>query len=147
MARAVDEHFAGATVVVAAAAVADYRPDSTASSKLKKGEGQLTLKLVRTRDILGGLGERKGGRVLVGFAAETESLLANAREKLERKGADFIVANDVKNREIGMEADDNAVTILARDVDPVEIPKASKVEVAEAILDHTLGAVAVEKLP
>jgi phosphopantothenoylcysteine decarboxylase/phosphopantothenate--cysteine ligase len=136
----------GAEAVFMAAAVSDYVP-RYAPSKIKKTKGALKLDLEIGPDILAELGRQRRERVLVGFAAETESLLANAREKLERKGADFIVANDVKNREIGMEADDNAVTILARDVDPVEIPKASKVEVAEAILDHTLGAVAVEKLP
>ena len=77
-----------------AAAVADYRPATKAEGKIKKGEGPLVLELVRTRDILAGLGKRKGERLLVGFAAETENLQDNARAKLERKGCDWIVAND-----------------------------------------------------
>ena len=93
MARAVDEHYARATVVVGAAAVADYRPSEVATTKLKKGEGPLDLGLVRTEDILAGLGKKKGSRVLVGFAAETGDLVARARAKLEAKGLDLIVAN------------------------------------------------------
>ena len=133
MARAVDEHFDVATIVVAAAAVADYRPPAVAEGKLKKGEGPLVLELVRTTDILRGLGERKGERLLVGFAAETEDLLARARVKLTEKNLDLIVANEVGT---GFGGDTNAAVLLPRVGDPVDVPLVSKRELAERICDE-----------
>jgi phosphopantothenoylcysteine decarboxylase/phosphopantothenate--cysteine ligase len=136
MRSAVATHVARATVVIAAAAVSDYRPASASASKRKKGEGPLTLELVRTPDILKGLGEAKGGRVLVGFAAETEDLLANAAKKLEEKNLDLIVANDVTRPGAGFGEDTNAAVVLRRDGSRVDLPLASKREVAERILDE-----------
>jgi phosphopantothenoylcysteine decarboxylase/phosphopantothenate--cysteine ligase len=133
MARAVDEHFDRSTVVVAAAAVADYRPAAVASSKLKKGEGPLALELVRTEDILAGLGSKKGDRLLVGFAAETDDLVARGRAKLEAKRLDLIVANDVKN---GFGDDTNAAVLLRREGKPVDVPLVSKRELADRICDE-----------
>ena len=95
MQRAVADRVGPATVVIAAAAVSDYRPAAASASKIKKTDGPVTLELVRTPDILKGLGEAKGGRLLVGFAAETEDLVGNARKKLEAKNLDLVVANDV----------------------------------------------------
>jgi len=128
-----------ATVVMAAAAVSDYRPASTSPSKLKKAKGTLTLELVRTPDILKGLGESKGGRVLVGFAAETEDLLGNATQKLQAKNLDLVVANDVTLPGAGFEAETNAVVLLRRDGTRMEVPLASKREVAERILDEVVA--------
>jgi len=122
---------------VAAAAVSDYRPRDPAPAKRKKGEGDETLVLSRTPDILASLGERYGGRpgapVLVGFAAETEDLLANAREKLRRKRCDLVVANQVGRPGAGFGGDRNRVTLVG----PSEIAEieGAKDAVANAILD------------
>jgi phosphopantothenoylcysteine decarboxylase / phosphopantothenate---cysteine ligase len=139
MQRAVAERVGPATVVVAAAAVSDYRPAAASASKIKKTDGAVTLELVRTPDILKGLGEAKGGRVLVGFAAETEDLVANARKKLEAKSLDLVVANDVTAAGAGFGGDTNAVVLLRRDGGRVDVPLASKREVAERILDEVLA--------
>ena len=136
MQRAVADRVFSATVVIAAAAVSDYRPAETSASKVKKTDGGATLALVRTPDILKGLGEAKGGRVLVGFAAETEDLVANARKKLEAKNLDLIVANDVTAPGTGFGGDTNAVALVRRDGSRVDVPLASKREVAERILDE-----------
>jgi phosphopantothenoylcysteine decarboxylase/phosphopantothenate--cysteine ligase len=133
MARAVDEHFDEATIVVAAAAVADYRPAAVSESKLKKANGPLSLELVRTADILRGLGERKGGRLLVGFAAETEDLVERARAKLREKRLDLIVANEAG---AGFGGDTNAAVLLPREGDPVNVPTVSKRELAELLWDE-----------
>ena len=136
MQRAVADRVGPATVVVAAAAVSDYRPAAAGVSKIKKTDGAVTLDLVRTPDILKGLGEAKGGRVLVGFAAETEDLVANARKKLEAKNLDLVVANDVTAARAGFGGDTNAVVLLRRDGTRADVPLASKREVAERILDE-----------
>ena len=122
--------------MIAAAAVGDYRPASPSASKLKKTDGPLALEMVRTPDILKGLGEAKGGRVLVGFAAETGDLVANAAQKLVGKNLDLIVANDVTAPGAGFGGDTNAVVLLRRDGSRVDVPLASKREVAERILDE-----------
>lgn len=136
MARAVEERFASATVVVGAAAVSDYRPASVAPQKLRKGEGPLTLELVRTPDVLGALGARKDARILVGFAAETEDVVARARAKLEAKRLDLIVANDVSAPGAGFAGETNAAVLLRRDGTSAEVPLVSKREMAERILDE-----------
>jgi len=138
MREAVLERRAGAEAVFMAAAVADYIPRA-AQAKLKKSGGTLTLTLDEGPDILAGLGAERRERLLVGFAAETEALVDNARSKLERKNLDFIVANDVSRPGIGIEADDNAVTILGRAGEVWEVPRQSKAEVAEEILDRIFG--------
>jgi phosphopantothenoylcysteine decarboxylase/phosphopantothenate--cysteine ligase len=145
MERAVAAHASRATVVIAAAAVSDYRPASASASKAKKGEGPVTLELVRTPDILKGLGEAKGGRVLVGFAAETEDVLENAARKLEGKNLDLIVANDVTLPGAGFGGDTNAVVLLRRDGSRVDVPLASKREVAERILDEVRALLPAER--
>lgn len=129
----------GAFAVIMAAAVSDFVPER-AEAKIKKTGGPLTLTLSPGPDILAELGRTKRGEVLVGFAAETGDLVANARKKLREKGADFIVANDVSGPGIGIGSDRNAVTILDRDGGAAEIGEASKAEIAEAILDRVLGA-------
>jgi phosphopantothenoylcysteine decarboxylase/phosphopantothenate--cysteine ligase len=135
MARAMDARFEEATVVVAAAAVADYRPTALAEGKLKKGEGPLTLELERTEDILRGLGARKGDRFLVGFAAETEDLKARARAKLLEKELDLIVANEVA---VGFGGERSAAVLLPREGDPVDVPLTSKRELAERLWDEVV---------
>jgi phosphopantothenoylcysteine decarboxylase / phosphopantothenate---cysteine ligase len=135
MARAVSEHATGSAVVIMAAAVSDYRPESPAAQKIKKEAGPQRLDLVRTPDILRSLGQAKAGRFLVGFAAETTDLLANARRKLAEKNLDLIVANDVSRAGVGFGGEDNAAVLIdARE--ETELPRMSKRELAERIWDR-----------
>src|ERR1700684_4286045 len=139
MHQAVRERSASANVVIMAAAISDYRPAAHYDQKLKRNEGRLTLGLEPTPDILAELGrEKQRGRVLVGFAAETNAVAENARGKLARKGADIIVANDVTQEGAGFDADTNIVTIYSRDGREIPLPKMSKLEVANQILDRVL---------
>ncbi len=125
-----------ADVVVMAAAVADFRPVTTAASKIKKADGVPEVVLEPTNDILAALGaQRRPGQTIVGFAAETDDLRANAADKLARKGIDLIVANDVSAPGVGFEHDTNAVVILAADGSAQEIPLTDKRAIARAILD------------
>jgi phosphopantothenoylcysteine decarboxylase/phosphopantothenate--cysteine ligase len=129
----------GAHAIFMVAAVSDYAP-AAASHKIKKTGGPLTLVLDEGPDILAELGRAKGSAILVGFAAETDDLLANAAKKLAAKNVDFIVANDVAAPGLGIGADRNAVTILGRDGGRLDVPEAGKAAIAEAILDRVLGA-------
>jgi phosphopantothenoylcysteine decarboxylase/phosphopantothenate--cysteine ligase len=137
MAEAVGQESAKATVFVGTAAVADYKPAQRAAEKIKKTEDSITLVLERTPDILAQVSaNRKNGMIVVGFAAETENLINNARQKLTSKNLDAIVANDVSRTDSGFDADNNAITILTRNnTTPVELPLMSKAEAAERILD------------
>jgi len=139
MRHAVRERAVEANVIIMAAAVSDYRPAASHTQKLKRGEGSLTLQLEPTPDILAELGREKGSRILVGFAAETTQLAENARAKLARKGADMIVANDVTQEGAGFDADTNIVTLFLRDGREIPLPKLTKFEVANRILDAVLG--------
>jgi len=126
-----------ADVIIKAAAVADFRPAQRAGDKLKKGDvNQVRLELVRNPDILAELGNQRGPALLVGFAAETGDLLAHARKKLEEKGADLIVANDVTAPGAGFGGDTNLVWLLDRNGGVVELPCLPKEEVAARLLDH-----------
>ena len=131
LARAVDQHLDGARVVVMAAAVADQRPAHYSAQKTKKQPGDETLTLVRTPDILAGLGARARKPLLVGFAAETENLEPNAREKLARKNLDFIVANDVAE---AFGKDSSRALLLGKDGSRRELA-GSKASIAHAIWD------------
>ena len=125
-------------VIIKAAAVLDWRPKETAAHKIKKGSGVQTLELVENPDILAELGCSRGNRrcVLVGFAAETQDLVANAQEKLKKKNLDLIVVNDVSREDAGFEADTNAVKIVYRDGPMEELPLMPKQEVADQLLDR-----------
>jgi phosphopantothenoylcysteine decarboxylase/phosphopantothenate--cysteine ligase len=126
-----------ATIVIKAAAVADYRPRRRAAAKIKKGQANtLSLELEKNPDILAELGERKGERLLVGFAAETGDLIANARQKLTAKNLDLIVANDVTQEGAGFDADTNIVRFLYQDGRIEELPKLAKEDVAGRLLDR-----------
>jgi len=138
MHRAVRERSASANIVIMAAAVSDYRPAEQHDKKLKRGEGSFTLELEPTPDILAELGREKRGQILVGFAAETNAVAENARGKLARKGADMIVANDVTQEGAGFDTDTNIVTLYVRDGREIPLPKMSKFEVANQILDRVL---------
>ena len=137
MLDAVRRALPGAAILLMAAAVADYRPVAAASSKIKKRPEALTLDLVPTVDILGALrdDEARRGVIVVGFAAETDAVVDNARSKLEAKELDLVVANDIGVPGIGMGSDDNAVTILGRDGLAVEVPRAAKTDVARRIFE------------
>jgi phosphopantothenoylcysteine decarboxylase/phosphopantothenate--cysteine ligase len=135
MAAAVNRRAPSATIVAMAAAVSDYRPDSRAASKIKKTAAPQSLALVPTTDILRTLGEAKDGRFLIGFAAETEGLLENARKKRREKHLDLMVANDVSGAETGFGVEENAA-VLIDDRGETELPRMPKRELAERIWDR-----------
>jgi phosphopantothenoylcysteine decarboxylase/phosphopantothenate--cysteine ligase len=135
MRQAVLTHMEGCSVVIKAAAVSDYRPKEISQKKLKKADSHTSLELEKTRDILKEIGERKEDRILVGFAAETEDLMANARKKLMGKNLDFIVVNDVTKPGAGFGSDTNQVKILFSSGEVRDFPLMSKEEVSQIILD------------
>jgi phosphopantothenoylcysteine decarboxylase/phosphopantothenate--cysteine ligase len=136
MATAVQRELADKSVFIASAAVVDYRPTQPADQKIKKKGQTLTLSLEKTPDILANVSKNRRDRMLViGFAAETENVLDNAREKLRSKDLDVIVANDVSRSDSGFDTQSNAVTILTRNQDAIELPLMSKREAADRILD------------
>lgn len=123
-----------ASVVIKTAAVSDYRPKSVVGQKLKR-KGPMTLELEATPDILKELSHNKTSQIIVGFAAETENVLENARQKLLSKSLDAIVVNDVSRDGVGFDSDRNAVTIITRD-EVVEVPETTKWEVAQRVLNQ-----------
>jgi phosphopantothenoylcysteine decarboxylase/phosphopantothenate--cysteine ligase len=127
-----------ADVVVKAAAVSDYRPRESSAQKIKKGADIMSLDLVKNPDILAELGEKREGKsyILVGFAAESEEVLANATKKLRDKNLDMVVVNDVTSEDAGFESDTNLVKIIHRDGSREDLPIMSKDEVANQILDR-----------
>lgn len=135
MQEAVHEHAPSAGLIVMAAAVADFRPSRTANRKIKKEQGLPAIELVENPDILAGLRAVAPGAVLVGFAAETHDLERNARAKLERKGADFLVANDVSRSDIAFGSGDNEVTVYRREGEPVFLARRPKGELAASLFD------------
>jgi phosphopantothenoylcysteine decarboxylase/phosphopantothenate--cysteine ligase len=137
MKDAVLELFPQMDIVVKAAAVSDYRPQSVAAQKVKKGSASMRLELTQTEDILDLLGKRKKTQVLVGFAAETERVLQSGQDKLKRKNLDLLVANDVSQGVFG--SDLSTVTVLQRSGQPVEIREQSKLSIANTILDMALA--------
>jgi len=132
-------------IVIKAAAVADYRPAESAAQKMKKGRQTIALNLRPTEDILALLGERKKHQVLVGFAAETESLLARARDKMTRKNLDLIVANDISSGVFG--SDSATVHILCPDREPLVLQNQPKSSIADRILDMALVAHRTRRIP
>ncbi len=139
MQQAVLAHYPQATMVVSAAAVADYRPAQVARRKIKKKDGALSIPLDRNPDILAGLGRDKGRRLLVGFATETEDILSNAERKLHAKNLDMIVANDVTREGAGFAGDTNIVTLVDRTGQQAPLPLMSKDAVAQAVYDRLLA--------
>ena len=125
-----------ATVVIKTAAVSDYRPKSTASQKIKRS-GPISLELEPTVDILAEIARHKNSQIVVGFAAETQNALENARKKLASKSLDAIVVNDVSREGVGFDSDRNAVTIITHD-SVVEVPETTKWEVAQRVLDEVV---------
>lgn len=139
MREAVFANLQDCSVVIKAAAVSDYRPKEVSPTKLKKNAPRVSLELERTRDILGEIGKKKGKRILVGFAAETEDLIANAGKKLKEKNLDLIVVNDVTKPGAGFGAETNQVKFLYPSGDIRDLPLMSKEEVSQFILDEVAG--------
>jgi phosphopantothenoylcysteine decarboxylase / phosphopantothenate---cysteine ligase len=138
MYRGVADKFSECSIAIFAAAVADYRPVEKLGQKIKRNNEPLTLSLEPTRDILASFAQNKGERLVVGFAAETERVAENARKKLAAKNADLIVANDVTAEGAGFDHDTNIVTLFARDGRDLPLPRMSKSEVAQRILDEVV---------
>jgi phosphopantothenoylcysteine decarboxylase / phosphopantothenate---cysteine ligase len=138
MHAAVMKELSNATIFASAAAIADYRPSERSANKIKKTESSLLLRLERTPDILREVASlRKDSLLVIGFSAETENLVSNAREKLLVKNLDAVIANDVSRSDSGFESTMNAITILTRDTQvPAELPLMSKLEAAHRILDE-----------
>ena len=145
MREAVLAHLEGCSVVIKAAAVSDYRPKKVSPQKLKKAESYSSIELERTRDILEEIGRKKGNRILVGFAAETENLTTNARQKLAEKNLDLIVANDVTKSGAGFGFDTNQVKLLYPSGEIKDLPLMSKDEVSTFVLDEIVSLLKQKK--
>jgi phosphopantothenoylcysteine decarboxylase / phosphopantothenate---cysteine ligase len=146
MREAVLQHAARASIVIKAAAVADYRVQRPADQKIK-GKRDLTLTLTANPDILAEVAARADGGFIVGFAAETHDVAAHARAKLEAKGIDLLVANDVSRRDIGFDAEDNEVLLIDRWGGARPLPRMPKTAVADAILDEIVALRAAHPAP
>jgi phosphopantothenoylcysteine decarboxylase / phosphopantothenate---cysteine ligase len=138
MRQAVMDHLQQATMVIKAAAVADYHRVNPPQQKVKKTAARLSLELDPTPDILAEVGRKKGDRLLVGFAAETENLIEEARRKLQSKNCDMVVANLVSQPGIGFESDENAVTLVLRTGENIPVERASKSIIAHRIFDEAM---------
>jgi phosphopantothenoylcysteine decarboxylase/phosphopantothenate--cysteine ligase len=135
---AVMEHLSEAGIIVKAAAVADYHLSQVPRNKIKKTAMRMSLELDPTLDILAELGRQKGDRLLIGFAAETENLVASARQKLESKNCDMVVANLVNQEATGFESDENEVVLVLRTGETIPLSRAPKREIADRIFDQVL---------
>jgi phosphopantothenoylcysteine decarboxylase/phosphopantothenate--cysteine ligase len=138
MRKAVFDHLEGCSVVIKSAAVSDYRPKVISQKKIKKSHLDTTLSLERTRDILEELGKKKKDHILIGFAAETEDLISNAKKKMGEKNLDFIVVNDVTKPGVGFGGDTNQVKILFPMGKVKDLPLMKKEEVSQIILDEVV---------
>lgn len=137
MQKAIDNEFKNANYIIMAAAVADYRVKNYSEQKMKKtSDDTLSLELVKNPDILKGLCEKKTSQIVVGFCAESENLLQNAKEKIQKKGCDFLVANDISRSDIGFSSDENEVTVLDKSGGAKTFEKASKSVIAREILEY-----------
>ena len=135
MKKAVNDVVKNTEALIMAAAVADYQPENVTTGKIKKNDAILTLKLIKTPDVLA---QVKGNFIKVGFAAESEELVDNAKKKLNEKGLDFIVANDITDKESGFDVETNRVTIVDKSGNVEEMPLMKKREVAEKVLDRVV---------
>ena len=136
MHKAVMENYKKAKIIIKAAAVADYRPKEISGQKLKKTKESLTVEMKTNPDIIEEIGKNKEGRIVVGFAMETQNLLANAREKLKKKNMDLIVANDVCKEGAGFQSDTNIVSIIDKKGKTETLKKMTKLEAADEILNR-----------
>lgn len=137
MQNAIDKEFETSDYIIMAAAVADYRVKNYSQQKMKKtNDDNLVLELVKNPDILKGLCDKKTHQIIVGFCAESENLLNNAKEKIAKKGCDYLVANDISRADIGFSSDDNEVSILDKSGKIVKLDKAPKKVIARQILEY-----------
>ena len=140
MKSAVENEFESADCVIMAAAVADYRVKEVAPQKIKKtSEDEITLTLVKNPDILKEISAIKKSQIVVGFCAESENLIENAKEKIAKKGCDFLIANDISRKDIGFSSDYNEVTILDKNGNMTKIERADKATVARKIFEAIYG--------
>ena len=146
MRSAVLEHFPAATVILKAAAVADFRPETTSADKVKKEQATLSLGLTANPDILQELGEKKNAarQLLVGFAAESSNLLSEGKRKLQKKNLDLIAVNNINREDTGFEVDTNQITLIDHE-NVIELPLTSKERTADLILDHVLTLLRAQK--
>ena len=138
MRQAVMDHLAEATIVVKAAAVADYHIPNPSKQKMKKTAARLSLDLEPTPDILAEVGAKKGDRLLIGFAAETDNMVEEARRKMQQKNCDMVVGNVVSQPETGFEADENEVVLVTRAGETIPVARASKRAIAGRIFDEAM---------
>ncbi|MCI0459195.1 MAG: bifunctional phosphopantothenoylcysteine decarboxylase/phosphopantothenate--cysteine ligase CoaBC [Gemmataceae bacterium] len=138
MRQAIQKHLGEASVVIQTAAVVDFRPTRVARQKIKRGQGRVAIELEPTPDLLQEITAGNGNRLVVGFAAETENLLDNARAKLQAKQLDMVVANDVTREGAGFDSETNIVTILTRDGRQIDVPRMPKFSVANRVLDEVV---------
>lgn len=136
--QAIIREYDSCDVVIQSAAVADYRPKTYSDKKIKKSDADLYIELSRNKDVAQELGKIKGNKILIGFAAETNDLLENAKKKISKKNLDFIVANDLTKEGAGFKSDTNIVKIIDCEGNISEYPKLLKTEVAEVILDKLI---------
>jgi phosphopantothenoylcysteine decarboxylase/phosphopantothenate--cysteine ligase len=136
MHKAVIENYKKAKIIIKAAAVADYRPKDCSKDKIKKTGKQMTIMLEKNPDIIEEIGKNKGSRILVGFAMETQNLLANAKEKLKKKNMDLIIANNLCDEGAGFQTDTNIITIIDKKGKTEKLSIMTKIEAADKILDH-----------
>ena len=149
MQKAVEEEFGSADCVIMAAAVADYRAKEISEQKMKKtSDDEITLTLVKNPDILKEISNKKSANpqsihssnpIIVGFCAESENLLENAKEKIANKGCDYLIANDISRKDIGFSSDYNEVTILNKNGDFKKLERASKMTIAKQIFEEIYG--------
>ncbi len=135
MLEAVEAQLPQTDIFIGAAAVADYRPADLATQKIKKNNDEMNIHLIKNPDIIANVAAKPDKPFTVGFAAETQNVLAYARGKLEKKNLDMIIANDVSNKDIGFNSDDNAIIIIDKDQEK-ECPQASKYQLAQQIINH-----------
>jgi phosphopantothenoylcysteine decarboxylase / phosphopantothenate---cysteine ligase len=147
MHRAVLQKVADSSIAIFAAAVADYRPAEPSGQKIKRVPESMSISLEPTPDILASVARNKGDRFIVGFAAETDHVAENARKKLAAKNADLMVANDVTAEGAGFDHDTNVVTLFARDGRDLALPRMSKSEVAQRILDEVVRLRSASRTP
>ena len=133
------EHLPAASIVIKAAAVADFHLSKVPDQKVKKTAARISLELDPTPDILAELGRKKGDLLLIGFAAETQNLLQEARRKLESKNCDMVVGNLVGGSDLGFESDENEVVLTLRTGETIPLPRASKRDIADRIFDEVLN--------
>lgn len=138
MYNAIEEEFDSCDVLIKAAAPLDYRPITVQNQKIKKADGDLTVSFTRNPDIVAHFGNIKNGQIIVGFAAETEELIENAKKKIQSKNLDFIVANYVGGMDTGFKSDMNKATLIFKNGDAVDVPKVTKTELAHVILENAV---------